>query len=665
MTSPPGRKVVLIGLDAVSLPLVEHCLRGGARLPAFERLLADGVAAEAVSELPAYTPTNWAVLATGARVGATGAADWVTDTIGTERMSTFDSRAISAQTIFEVCSDAGVRSLAIQYPGSWPRRGDGMVVAPLPKGLVSFALAGGIELLSDDVARPGARLVAVSDWDQGSGSVATGIQADVSVLMNELNGEAGAAAERRAGVKADGAAPGPDDHGSLSADLRPAVRLTLRMSPGDDGSIDAAIVTADGGSVALVPSTWSDWLRIEMPGRDHQAVQGTVRFNLRWVAPDGRRFSLVRSEIYPIEGFTDPPELAQQLIAEVGPFIESPTILALGQIADDSAIDALLGSLADDLAISFEEAEYQARWIVQAAELLEARQGWDLLYLHWHFPDTIIHRLLAAADSSAPGYRADLGPTAEWALRRCLEIADGLVAGMRSLAGAEGYAFVVSDHGNVSDRWTANVVVRLVQAGLAAALPDGTLDRARSQVVPFAPLQLRVQAAHTEDGQPVDVDEYERLQEAAIDALLNWRDPVHGKRVVALALKRQDSQLLGFWGPTAGDVIYCLNDAFSWTDGPPVSLHEAPDLALATLFPVGAHHGSKLPTARSSLSSNMAILLAAGPGIRRGHRWDGDRVGWPRLVDVVPTICHLLGIRPPRQAHGAIISGLFEDESRT
>lgn len=647
------RKVVLIGLDSVSLPLVEHCLASGARMPAFAAMIRDGVAAEGVSELPAYTPTNWASLATGSRVGTTGAADWVTQAMASRVLSTFDSRAITAETIFEVCAEAGIPSLAIQYPGSWPRRGDGMVVTPLPNGLVSLALAPGVEIVANDVARPGARQVTVAAPDGGPGTAGS-LEADVSVFADDLNSQVPGSAVSRAGVKADGAVFEPSAVASALG-RRVVARLTLRVTldPHDEPSVTVA--DAAGNAVRLPVGAWSDWLMIDLSASEVDVIRGTVRFKLRSLSADGRKFSVVRSEIYPATGFTDPPELAEQLLAKAGPFIENPATLALGHLSDPD-IDSVLSSLEGDLAVAFEEAAYQAEWISRAAEYLDDAYGWDLLYLHWHFPDTIIHRLLAAADPQSPAYRRDLAPIAESALRRCLEVADELVARLRRLAGADGYTFVVSDHGNVTDKWWADISVRLLESGLAVAQDDGTLDRHHSDVLPFAPLQLRIRESAGAPG----TAEFERIQDAVIDSLLSWRDPVESKRVVALALRRRDAQLLGFWGPSAGDVVFCFNDGFSWPDEPNPIVAGSPDMTPAPLFPNGAHHGPKLPTARSRLSSNTALVLVTGPGVKSGLRWDGDLTGWPRLIDIAPTVAHLLGIRSPRNSHGAVISGLFE-----
>jgi len=47
--------------------------------------------------------------------------------------------------------------------------------------------------------------------------------------------------------------------------------------------------------------------------------------------------------------------------------------------------------------------------------------------------------------------------------------------------------------------------------------------------------------------------------------------------------------------------------------------------------------------------------------VKRGYHWDSEKLGFPRLVDVVPTLCHVLGIRPPRQSQGAVLWEALED----
>jgi len=70
------------------------------------------------------------------------------------------------------------------------------------------------------------------------------------------------------------------------------------------------------------------------------------------------------------------------------------------------------------------------------------------------------------------------------------------------------------------------------------------------------------------------------------------------------------------------------------------------------LRPIFSQH-SNLPCARSKekdLSSMRAIFILSGSEVKKNSR--GDRVN---LVDVVPTISHIIGINPPRQCEGRIV----------
>ena len=102
-------KLMLIGLDSISLELMEHYTDPD-RTPHLVQLINEGMRGRALCSLPAYTPTNWAALATGAHPGATGASGWHRVVDG-RRLSTFDRRALACDTIWDACARQGIRSL--------------------------------------------------------------------------------------------------------------------------------------------------------------------------------------------------------------------------------------------------------------------------------------------------------------------------------------------------------------------------------------------------------------------------------------------------------------------------------------------------------------------------------------------------------------------------
>ena len=53
------------------------------------------------------------------------------------------------------------------------------------------------------------------------------------------------------------------------------------------------------------------------------------------------------------------------------------------------------------------------------------------------------------------------------------------------------------------------------------------------------------------------------------------------------------------------------------------------------------------------------VFLARGPGIRKGHRIKDASV-----MDIVPTVLHLLGLPAARDMGGRILTGIFAPDSQ-
>ena len=62
----------------------------------------------------------------------------------------------------------------------------------------------------------------------------------------------------------------------------------------------------------------------------------------------------------------------------------------------------------------------------------------------------------------------------------------------------------------------------------------------------------------------------------------------------------------------------------------------------------------------SEVSSHMTMFVLRGPGVKKGYVRPPDKLGYVRMIDIVPTICHILGIEPPAQSQGAVAYDLFE-----
>ncbi len=78
--------------------------------------------------MPTLTTTNWATIATGAWPGTHGITDFNPhrpgDSIGAS-LQGFDARDVRAEFVWEAAVRAGLDSIVVNWPGSWPPREGG------------------------------------------------------------------------------------------------------------------------------------------------------------------------------------------------------------------------------------------------------------------------------------------------------------------------------------------------------------------------------------------------------------------------------------------------------------------------------------------------------------------------------------------------------------
>ena len=597
-------KLMVIGLDSVSLTLLDefadHC-------PAIRRLMRTGACGHAIPEYPVYTPTNWAALCTGASSSTTGAEGWYNTAAG-RRLSTFDSRAITCETIFDSAARAGMRTLAIAYPGAYPpRSARNMVLSPLDRGLVSNCLVPGKIL---DVRAPDA---------QGAFRF---------TLVEQPKGLSGAAMAKAVGATEDGGDAGGSRR---KAAVRDVGGVLVREGPGR-----WKLGLGENPAKADIPLRHGQWsgpipVRVASPGRPGRCVVRVMVFDA------GKRLGV--SEAYDIGMLGRPVRLARAVYDSLGPPTEHSVFYhEMTRLFRAGRSDATIARLAaDDLAA-------QARWISRAAARVMRTDPYDVFYLHHHYPDSVLHAYLPAADG-APGYAPKQRKIAREGIALSMAVCDRLVADLVELAGPRTTVLVISDHGNATARYGCDVAARLVETGLTKLTGDGRVNRRGS----LAWNSEKIWHVWIDVNAKPDTKRYEQLQAKVIDALLDWKTP-DGERVVALALRKKDAHLLGYFGTNCGDVAFHFNSGFSWFGCP-----KGKSVGRAAV----ANHGPQMPVTFSKVSDNMGFFILNGPGVRKGVRWDMSRRAPVYLKDMVPTICHLSGVPAPKNVNGAARYGLM------
>ncbi len=114
-----AKRLFFIGIDGMNWPMSSHFIAEG-EMPRLKALRERGASTEIFPCFPAYTPTNWATLCTGAYPGTHGEPGWTVTMPDGREVSSFTSCALNAETIWEAAERAGHRICLFNYPASMP-----------------------------------------------------------------------------------------------------------------------------------------------------------------------------------------------------------------------------------------------------------------------------------------------------------------------------------------------------------------------------------------------------------------------------------------------------------------------------------------------------------------------------------------------------------------
>lgn len=509
-----------------------------------------------------------------------------------------------SETIWEALESEGRRSFLLDFPGSAPSK----FVATIP-GSKPATISSAVIYQTRDVQLPrfSARGLETTGWPPGGGP-----------------------RPGRHPVVVQDAKP-PAGWGSLPPSAMPPLEITLPsrwlgliVASGARGYDTVLLFETRNGPLLtqLRIGAWLPWRPV---------AQGTVRFRLLDLKPDGSGLQLLQSAICTRDDFSEPADLSRALVQKLGPYSTASAI-------PPDPLDPFCH-------VGQEEAMEGAMWAAKAA--MQSLDDWD-----WHFflhktelVDEAMHQCLTLADPTYHSYDPRTAAKAEAVLRQAYVNLDRVVGVLLDgLASRLDTVLVVaSDHGGGVNNTVCDVNQRLRDAGLLVDT-DGTIDWSRTGAYTKRDRQgteIYVNLVGREPHGIVSAVDFEHIQDLIIDALLDWRDPTTRKRAVAYALKLRDAALIGYWGAEAGDVHFAYNPGFVWGSRP-----GAPSI-FASQSPI-ANHGPQIVTGSTGYSSLMGTLLAWGPGITRNAARDESRLGPIPIAAVAPTVSHLLDCAPPR-----------------
>lgn len=631
------KRVALIGLDCALPHLIEKHIAEG-HLPTFKKLIEGGVIAEnCLVPYPTVTPPNWASIATGAWPGTHGITDFHVHKPGTTPtnaniVQAFSSDRCKAEYLWDAADGAGKKCIVLNYPGSWPSKmKNGIMVGG--SGLSVGENRDGIQGLSSSVKGCLDQLITTGIYPRsvrGAFKPATGWKNLPAKEKDPLEIEA-----RLVMVGA---------HTDL---IQPVWYLLARQSGGDGYDRVTLSPTKDfkDAFCTLSVGEWSPNITTKLELNNGTGQEADFRCKLLELSDEADELRFYISQIGFKAGWSSPPGIAGQLDTKDGYTLNAGGIL--GFVLEWYDLDTFL-----------EINEYYTKWLANAASKLLSNNEWDLFFMHAHSPDWSYHLILTEMD---PGLNKDeVKLKAAWAAHlKIYQAQDKMLAQIMQACGKETLFILVSDHGAVADGVIFDPFKPLTAAGLTV-LEENQVDTLSIPVISTTRFQGEIQTFRAIAQQPnvskskcfpqrelyvyinlkgrdpegiVEPADYHNVQQQIIDALLTYVDAKTGKRPVSLALSRQDARIMGLYGDWVGDVIYAV---YPWVAG---------------------QHGNILPTAEWGIGSLKGLLTFTGPGIKKGYRMERTC----NLIDIVPTICHMMDLPLPGTTEGAVLYQAFKN----
>lgn len=636
-----SKKLLMLGLDAALPHLVQQFAEEGS-MPVTKGLMEKGLFSRMITTFPPLTAAAWGAITSGAGPGTAGIPSLMVHEPGTPLdawNTSFDRRMLKAETLWEAGAREGLRSVLVNWPVTYP-----------------LGIENGIQLSAS--LNPPFRFFYMPLWDIASSSV-------FSTKQERCNQVPGRAVTVKP-VPAAGWTNLPRHSGTpleFEIEVPPVyakgrtyqVLLFDSKGSGYDRFLIAPEKDASKTVADLALGDRSPWIVESFTASDGTPKKGRFYFCLAHFAGVDD-FRLYQSAVNTAETITVPPELTEELIRAAGPYMEvdDPWAYMDGWVSLDFYMDQLTA---------------HNDWWEKATRYGIGRTEWDMAFSWVGTIDHIQHVLHGGIDPKCSYYDPKEAPALLDRVRRVYAEVDERIG--RILADVdldETVICIVSDHGFSSIEQNPYLKRHLADAGLIRFELDYesramTIDWSKTKAFPLEPCHAHIfinLKGRDPDG-IVEPGDYARVQEEIIDALLAMRDPVTGTRVVSVAVKKEEAGTLGVFQKQGydriGDVLFALRPQY---------------MANPFIYPVGVKYrdGTErlIPNPEgyepAMLHRNFtgvhltlpacpemhAMVVLAGDGVPALHRDTPMNV-----IDLAPTIAHVLGTPVPKDAEGNIL----------
>ncbi len=626
--SSPAKRAIIIGMDGASMELVKNMADWG-HMPNAVALMKQGCWRPMLGVFPTLTPPGWTALSTGSWPGNHGVMDFNIRALGKRLDETvwgINTGLSKSEYIWNTMERAGKKPILVKWEMSWPPTvKSGIQVEGTGPGVSNRHQVAGYHLFVGGRWSP-RPLLKQRDPETLDPSALQTVSEFDPVSIDEAKGWRNLPDSKRAAKEVEMViqplARGREDM-NRGKKGTPKPFYGLIYASASRGYDRVRVCRSRDGSKAVCDlgvGEWSEWWldRFQIDGK---GVRGYVRMKLIALTKSADMFELFVPQIWPPDGYTKPLSIAREIDRHVGNFLQNPGRDALGTVDDDTYFELL---------------EFHHQRLADVAEYLTGSRPWDLLMIETHASDYTSHFFLSQADSSSGAEPAVYKRSRDGVIRTYASI-DRMIGRVRKLADEDTAIVLVADHGGTSvQHRPVDIEKVLAETGFIKYTRRGKkrqIDWSRTRAADVGLVHVFINLKGREPGGIVSKRDYEKVQREVIAALTEYRDPETGRHPFALALTRENAEMLNLSGDLVGDVVYALRPEFD-----------------------GAH-GKQLPALGFGMAGQHSTFVIAGAGVRSVGKLQRQ----VRVVDVAPTVCYLLGAPMPKQVEGGVVYEALKD----
>jgi predicted AlkP superfamily phosphohydrolase/phosphomutase len=632
------KKLLMLGLDAALPDLITRFTQEGT-MPHVKRLLDGGFFSRMITTFPPLTAAAWGAITSGAGPGTAGIPSLMVHEPGEpldKWHTSFDRRMLKAETLWESAAGVGKKTLLMNWPVTFP-----------------MGVDNGIQLAAS--LNPPFRYFYMPLWDIASSAV-------FSTRKERCNQVPGRAVQTTLETASDWINLPPHSRIPLEVEIHvpptyaigPTYQALLLDSKGKgyDRVIVASSKDADNKVADLRVGERSAW--IEESFVDSQGARRRGRFYFYLVRLSGREdFRLYQSAINTAETLTIPAELNDELLKEAGPYME----------VDDpwAYMDGWV-----DMAFYLDQLTQHNDWWEKATRFGMRKIEWDMAFSWVGTIDHVQHVLYGGIDPKSSYYDEKEAPKILGFIQRVYtEVDERIGKILEDVDLEETLVCLVSDHGFSSIEWNPYLKHHLAKAGLINFRLDYEsnqmiIDWSRTKAFPLEPCHAHIFVnlkGRDPDG-IVNPEDYEKVQEEIIDALLSMRDPRTGHRVVEMAIPKREAGTLGVFEQQGfdriGDVLFALKPQYMANPFVyPASVKYRDGTERMIINPEGYEPAqlhvnfTGVHLCLPACSEMHSTVILGGAGVSKKHRKIPMNV-----TDLAPTLACLLGMPIPKHAEG-------------